>query len=285
MLVAGNHGDEWEGQLALGELIRRLEPKDIKGRLIILPSANFPAVDAALRTSPLDNGNLNRAYPGAADGDITQQIAYWIEHRLLPGNDYALDLHSGGGSLMYQPSALAVRDGDDGYVRRCFDLLDAFGAPVSYITAAPQGGGRTFTSACRRKGVVVIATELGGAGQLSQATIEVARSGLLRALAHAGTLDGTTIPVPPPFKTRLTELGGSDYYVYASEGGVYEALVEPGAEAKRGQHAARIHFHDTPWREPATVAFERDGLVLCKRQPARCLRGDCLFHLGTDVAV
>jgi predicted deacylase len=96
-------------------------------------------------------------------------------------------------------------------------------------------------------------------------------------------LDGS-IAVPPPRKTRLTELGGSDYYVYASEAGVYEALVEPGAEVRRGQPAARIHFHDTPWREPATVAFARDGLVLCKRQPARCERGDCLFHLGTDVA-
>ncbi len=283
VLVAGNHGDEWEGQLALGELIRRLEPSDIRGRLIILPSANFPAVAAALRTSPLDNGNLNRAYPGDNNGDVTHQIAHWIEHHLLPGNDYALDLHSGGGSLMYLPSALAARDGSDEYYRRCLDLLEAFGAPVSYIAAAPQGGGRTFTSACCRKGVVVIATELGGAGQLSQATIDVARDGLLRALAHAGMLDGKTIAIPKPRKTRLTELGGNDYYVYASESGVYEALVEPGAEVSRGQPAARIHFYDTPWREPALLSFERDGLVLCKRQPARCERGDCLFHLGSDV--
>src|SRR5262245_10819642 len=123
VLVAGNHGDEWEGQLALGELIRRLEPKDIKGRLIMLPSANFPAAIAALRTSPLDNGNLNRAYPGDSQGDVTHQIAFWIEHHLVPGNDFALDLHSGGGSLMYLPSALAVRDGGDDYVRRCLALL------------------------------------------------------------------------------------------------------------------------------------------------------------------
>lgn len=283
LLVAGNHGDEWEGQLALGELIRRLEPKHIRGRLIILPSANFPAAMASLRTSPLDSGNLNRAYPGDSNGDVTHQIAYWIEHHLLPGNDYALDLHSGGGSLMYLPSALAVRDGSADYIRRCLDLLNAFGAPVSYIAEAPQGGGRTFTSACRRNGVIVIATELGGAGQLSQETIEVARSGLLRALAHAGMLDGDSIELPGPRKTRLTELRGSDYYVYATESGVYEALVEPGAEVTHGQPAARIHFHDTPWREPATLAFAREGLVLCKRQPARCERGDCLFHLGTDI--
>src|SRR5581483_5534489 len=227
VLVAGNHGDEWEGQLSLGELIRKLDASQIKGRIIILPSANFPAAMAATRTSPIDDANMNRAYPGNQDGDITHQIAFWIEHVLLPGNDYAIDLHSGGSSLMYVPSALAERDSDAAYYKRCLDLVLAFGAPVSYLSDAPQGGGRTFTSACRRKGVVAIGTELGGAGTLSQATMEVARSGLLRALAHVGALQAS-VAVPPPRKTRLTENAGDDYYVYASEPGVYEPLVEPG---------------------------------------------------------
>lgn len=283
VLVAGNHGDEWEGQLSLGELIRALEPSQIKGRIIILPSANFPAAMAATRTSPIDGGNMNRAYPGDQDGDITHQIAFWIEHVLLPGNDYALDLHSGGSSLIYVPSALAERDSDAAYYQRCLDLLLAFGAPVSYLSDAPQGGGRTFTSACRRQGVAAIGTELGGAGALSQATIEVARSGLLRALSHIGSLR-PSVAVPPARKTRLTENAGDDYYVYASEPGVYEALAEPGDEVVANQPAARIHFADTPWREPAVLTFARGGLVLCKRQPARCERGDCLFQLATDVA-
>jgi hypothetical protein len=281
VLIGGNHGDEWEGQVSLANLIRALEPAHIRGRLVILPSANFPAAMAATRTSPIDGGNLNRAFPGERDGDITHQIAYWIENVLVPGNDFAIDLHSGGSSLMYLPSALAVRDDDDAYFRRCVDLLKAFGAPVSYIAAAPQGGGRTFSSGCRRHGVVAIGTELGGGGALSQATLEVAESGLRRALAHVGLLTG--LEVPAPRRTRMTEIGGDDYYVYASDGGVYEAMVEPGDEVAAGQPAARIHFHDTPWREPARLKFARAGLVLCKRQPARCERGDCLFHLGTDV--
>src|SRR5262249_56714983 len=100
----------------------------------------------------------------------------------------AIDLHSGGSSLMYTPSALMTRDGDEAYFKRCLDLLEAFGAPVSYIAAAPQGGGRTFSSACRRNGVVVIGTELGGAGSLSQVTMKVARAELLPALSHDGLL-------------------------------------------------------------------------------------------------
>ena len=281
LLQAGNHGDEWEGQIGLGNLIRSLEPKDIKGRLVILPSANFPAAMAGQRTSPIDDGNLNRSFPGDPDGTITQQIAHWIEHALLPGFDYSFDFHSGGSSLTYIPSALAPRHEDGARMEKVVGLLKAFGAPVSYIAAVPQGGGRTFTSASYRQGVLSMGTELGGGGLVTPQSLAVIDAGLRRVLAHVGLLQG---PVPAPSPTRLTEIGGDDYYVYASDGGLFEPLVDLGAEVKAGQPAARIHFHHTPWREPDLLPFKRDGLVLCKRVPARCERGDCLFHLATDIA-
>src|SRR6516164_6179488 len=79
LLMAGNHGDEYEGQVALGKLIRDLEPDEVSGRIIILPSANFPAAMAGMRTSPLDGGNLNRSFPGDPYGGPTEQIADYIE--------------------------------------------------------------------------------------------------------------------------------------------------------------------------------------------------------------
>jgi predicted deacylase len=279
LMQAGNHGDEWEGQIGLGNLIRSLEPKDIKGRLVILPSANFPAAMAGQRTSPIDDGNLNRSFPGNPEGTITEQIAHFIEHVLLPGFDYSFDFHSGGSSLAYIPSALAARLGDEARMAKAIGMLKAFGAPVSYLAAAPQGGGRTFTSASFRQGVISMGTELGGGGLVTPHSLKVAQDGMRRVLAHVGLLQG---PVPDPTPTRLTELGGDDYYVYASDGGLFEPLVDLGDEVKKDQPAARIHFHHTPWREPETLVFKRDGLVLCKRVPARCERGDCLFHLATD---
>ena len=161
LMQAGNHGDEWEGQIGLGNLIRALQPKDIKGRLVILPSANFPAAMEGKRTSPIDEGNLNRSFPGDAEGTITQQIAYFIEHALLPGFDYSFDFHSGGSSLTYIPSALAPRHEDAERMKKVTGMLKAFGAPVSYIAAIPQGGGKTFTSASARQGVISMGTELG----------------------------------------------------------------------------------------------------------------------------
>ena len=81
LLMAGNHGDEYEGQVALGKLIRSLEPAEVSGRIIILPSANFPAAMAGMRTSPLDEGNLNRSFPGDPYGGPTAQIADYISAR------------------------------------------------------------------------------------------------------------------------------------------------------------------------------------------------------------
>jgi len=40
-LMAGNHGDEYEGQIVLAKLIRELEPEHVRGRLIILPASNL----------------------------------------------------------------------------------------------------------------------------------------------------------------------------------------------------------------------------------------------------
>ncbi len=280
LMQAGNHGDEWEGQIGLGNLIRALEPKDIKGRLVILPSANFPAAMAGQRTSPIDEGNLNRSFPGNAEGTITEQIAHFIEHVLLPTFDYSFDFHSGGSSLAYIPSALAPRNPDPERMKKVVGMLKAFGAPVSYLAAAPQGGGRTFTSASARQGVIAMGTELGGGGLVTPHSLKVAEDGMRRVLAHIGLLQG---PVPAPTPTRLTEIGGDDYYVYASDGGLFEPLVNLGDEVTSGQPAARIHFHHTPWRTPETLTFKRAGLVLCKRIPARCERGDCLFHLATDI--
>lgn len=281
LMQAGNHGDEWEGQIGLGNLIRSLEPADIRGRLVILPSANFPAAMAGQRTSPIDDGNLNRSFPGNPEGTITEQIAHFIEHVLLATFDYGFDFHSGGSSLSYIPSALAPRSPDAGRMKKVIGLLRAFGAPVSYIAAAPQGGGRTFTSAAARQGVIAMGTELGGGGLVTPGSLKVAEDGMRRVLAHVGLLQGS---VPAPTPTRLTEIGGDDYYVYASDGGLFEPLVELGDEVAAGQPAARIHFHHTPWRPPETLAFRHAGLVLCKRIPARCERGDCLFHLATDIA-
>jgi predicted deacylase len=279
LLSAGNHGDEYEGQIALGRLIREVQPEQLRGRLIILPAANFPAARAGRRTSPIDQGNLNRSFPGDADGTVTQQIAHYIDSVLLPLADAVIDLHSGGSSLMYVPSALARRGKDEAVFARSLAMLKAFGAPVSYIVRPGGLWSGTLSDACAQRGIPQIGTELGGGGHATPAAIRVAERGIAGVLRHLGVAD---LPWGEGEATRILEVGGSDCFVHAPDPGVFEPLVEPGAEVAAGQPAGLIHQTETPWRAPVPVAFARAGFVLVQRWPGMTARGDCLFHLGTE---
>jgi predicted deacylase len=284
LMVSGTHGDEYEGQVALCNLVKSLDPARIRGRVIIMPAANFPAAIAGRRTSPIDEGNLNRLFPGDPDGTITEQIAYHIEHELVPMADLVCDLHSGGSSLMYVPSALFGGWQRDGSTAEGVAALKAFGSPIAYLAETNQGGAKTLSGGAARHGITCLGTEAGGSGHVTRSALHMVERGVVNVLVHLGILPGAD-RIAPDGPTRFLEVGGSDYFVYAPEQGLFEPLVELGEMVRAGQPAARIHLPETPWAEPVTAHFARDGFVLCKRIPGRTVRGDCLFHLGTDIAL
>src|SRR5205085_882751 len=280
LVVGGNHGDEYEGQITVARLCRELPIEAVSGQLILLPLANLPAALAGRRVSPLDQANLNRSFPGDPDGGPTAAIAYHIETELVSRADVVIDLHSGGSSLEYIPSALVHADAEPERHARALRLLEVFGAPIGYVVQQPQGEDRTLMGAADRRGIPCLGAELGGGGAVSVTSARIAYEGTCRVLEHLGA---ARIAAPAPGPVRLLEVGGSDYYVYAPEDGVFEPLLELGDEVVAGREAGRIHFPDTPWRDPVVTRFDRAGVVFCRRVPARTRRGDCLFHLGTDI--
>ncbi len=277
LLIAGNHGDEYEGQVALMKLARSLRPEQVQGRVILLPAANFPAVMAGLRTSPIDGGNLNRSFPGDADGGPTPMIAHYIATELAPRARYVLDLHAGGSSLLYLPSLLTRRPDEPERRAEVRRLVEALAIPHSLMLQAADS--RMLAGAVEPRGISMT-VELGGAGMLTPASVALTEAAVARYLAATGVWAGPP-PKAAPAAPRLMTLR-PDHYVYAPDSGVFEPLVDLGDTVAAGQPAALVHFPDTPWREPVPVAFDAPGLVLCKRVPSLCQRGDCLFHLAAD---
>ena len=84
LLTGGNHGDEYEGRIALFNLARDLNSTQVSGRVILVPAMNYPAFQAGKRTSPIDSGNMNRSFPGSPEGSITEKIADYFQRTLLP---------------------------------------------------------------------------------------------------------------------------------------------------------------------------------------------------------
>ncbi len=196
LLVSGTHGDEYEGQVALCNLVKSLDPARLQGRVIIVSAANFPAAIAGRRTSPIDEGNLNRLFPGDADGTVTQQIAYYIEHELVPMADMICDLHSGGSSLMYVPSALFGGWQPDGSTARAVEALKAFGSPVAYVAEENQGGNRTLSGGAARHGKICLGTEAGGSGHVTRSALRMVERGVNNVLVHMGILPQSARIVP-----------------------------------------------------------------------------------------
>jgi Predicted deacylase len=281
LLTAGTHGDEYEGQIALIRLVQELAPERVNGRIIVAPALNFPAVMAGRRVSPLDEGNLNRLFPGQAAGSPTQMIAHYVDSVLFPMADAVIDLHSGGRSLEYLPLALAHPGRTSAHAARVRELIEAFDAPVSVLTDGSGGGGATTLYACAaERGIPALTTELGGGATLSPEGLAVAETGLRRVLAHYGIVPG--MAEIGPSGTRLMRSLGRTAAVYAPESGLFQPAAAVGERVTAGQEAGRIFFPDSPMREPVALTFPAGGMVSCRRFPTLTARGDCLFNLMDD---
>lgn len=282
LLIGGNHGDEYEGQIALAQLTREIDAADVRGRIIVLPSLNLPAVAAGRRVSPLDEGNLNRSFPGDPAGGPTAMIAHYVSTVLLDLADLVIDLHAGGRSSDYLPCAL-IREGRSAQESQTvIDLASQFGAPVTSISDGSGGGGATTLSAAAMSlAKPALTAELGGCATLSPQGKTLAHQGVLRVLQHCGILpSGAAEPAP---STRLMRVEGRGAFVYAMQKGMFEPAADLGDTVEAGQIAGLIHSIDRPWQDPETVRFTQSGLVACRRSLSLTVAGDCLYKLLVDL--
>ncbi|GAA4133397.1 succinylglutamate desuccinylase/aspartoacylase family protein [Aminobacter aganoensis] len=278
LLISGTHGDEYEGQVALLNLARSLDCADIRGRVIIVPALNYPAVISGRRVSPLDEGNLNRMFPGNALGTPSQMIAHYVSEVLIPMANFVVDLHSGGRSLHYVQSSLVRPGRDEGQRQALFQMMEVFGAPISFVSNGAGGGGMTtLASAAEERNILALTTELGGGATLSSAGAALAENGLKRLLKHFGVTP--ELLVEPAQPTRIMMVAGRDSFVYSHSRGIFEPFAELGDEVRADDEAGLIHPVEWPYREPQLVRFASSGLVACRRAPSLAEPGDCLFKL------
>jgi len=266
LLMAGNHGDEYEGELSLARLVRRLDPKRIKGRVTILPMANAPAVMAAKRCSPLDGGNLNRAFPGDPSGTPTSRLAHFLETELFARHDVVFDIHSGGTSMEHLPTALVERNTDPERHKRGVELMRALGMPYGFI--ADNGpASPTSMGAARRAGSIGISGEFGGGGTTTPESMAFTTRAIDSLMM---TLGITTAPLlgehaAPEGPTELLSLARHSQGIFATRRGWWEPAVELGARVTAGDLAGWCHNLDRLTEVEERLHFAEGGVVISCR--------------------
>jgi predicted deacylase len=126
MALAGVHGDELEGMLSLLDFWDTCDPGRLQGTVILVPVANPPAFAAHQRRSPLDGLDLNRTFPGKADGTPSERLAYRLLHEVITGSDFVFTLHSWYATGMVAPYVEFI-EGDDPVAARSLAAAKAAG--------------------------------------------------------------------------------------------------------------------------------------------------------------
>jgi len=275
LFTGANHGDEYEGPVALQSLALSLNPDDIQGRVILIPMMNTPAFQAATRVSPIDGMNLNRAFPGAPDGSVTQKIADYFQNTLVPMADLVLDFHAGGKTLDFLPFAACHALPDADLDRSSVAAVQAFNAPYSARMVELDSVGM-YDTAVEDQGKIIVTTELGGGGTATARSIAIAKKGARNLLIHMGILRGE-LEVAPTENIAMPD----DGFVISESAGLIEPLIDLGAEVAKDQAIARIWTADRMGIAPVEYTAPRAGILLSRHFPGLVKMGDCLAVIAT----
>ncbi len=283
-LTGGNHGDEYEGPIALLKLVRSLEPEQISGRVIVIPALNYPAVMVGARVSPIDGVNMNRAFPGKRDGSVTRMIAHFVQHKILPECDALFDIHSGGKTMMFSPFACYHRLDDEALTQRAREAVEAMAAPISLELVELDAEGM-LDSAVEDMGKMFVGCELGGGGTTTTETVAIAETAIRNLLAYLGVIDEAPVSresrgLPP---SRAMHMPDSGCYLIGDDDGLYEALVDLNAEVHEGDPVGQIHFPERPERAPVIYRAGTSGTLIGRTHKVLVVPGDFLALIAHDI--
>ncbi len=270
--MAGVHGDEFEGVRTLLEIHSELDAGEMSGDLAAVPVANPPAFWNGTRTSPLDGGNLARAFPGRQGSGPTEAIADCLAHSLIAQADFFVDLHSAGVRLR-MPS-LAGYDATD---ERSRAAALEFGAPV--VWAHPRvSPGRTIAFAAGL-GIPWLYTEARGGGGIDAGDVRLFKRGMNNLMRHLGILAG--VPEIVPVEHHLYGDGDLDAGLEATKRGFWLPGVRLLERVAAGQELGRIVGLNGETVE--VVRAPVAGVVVLVREFPVVHPGDRLFLVTGEV--
>jgi predicted deacylase len=173
----------------------------------------------------VDGKNLNRVYPGKADGTVSERIAYAITRQVIERADYLVDMHGGDGNEILRPYVYMPVTGDEKLDARVRGMALAFGLDHIVIDRGrlTDPANSVFTDMTGlTRGVPAITTETGQMGSNDDYWVELAENGVLNLLRHLEMLQEKEI-----INQGVVWL--EDYQVIRSPAtGVFRAAVRDG---------------------------------------------------------
>jgi predicted deacylase len=236
-LIAGTHGSEYTSILALQRLRGSLDPARMRGTAILVHITNPPAFYGRRVYYGPDGKNLNRVYPGNADGTVCDRIAHAITREVIDRCTHLVDMHCGDGNEWLRPYTYWIVGGDARVDAESRELALAYGLDHVLVDRGrprdPSASLFTANTAITR-GRPAITTESGGLGRTDEPSVAAHETGARSLLAHLGILDGPSARVTHPVWIDRAEVLRSPVT------GLWLPEVEPMQSVSTGRLLGRV---------------------------------------------
>jgi predicted deacylase len=275
-LVAGTHGMEYVPIIALQRLRTAIDPKTLRGTVIMVHVANMPSfLGRTIYYSPVDGKNLNRVFPGRADGTISERIADAITREFIARATHVVDLHCGDGNESLRPYLYWITTGDPKVAEQGRAMALAFGLDHIVVDSErPTDAAASvyLSNTAITRGKPALTTETGGMAIVDEASLKLVERGVAGLLRHLGMRPDGPGPVANPIWHEPSEV------VRSGATGIFYPSVEKGQMVAKGATLGRVtDFHGTVL-EQVTAPLGGEILYVVGTPPVS--KGEPLLMVG-----
>ena len=277
-LIAGAHGTEYASIVALMKLAQEADPSALAGKLIVVPLLNIASfLQKVPHLNPVDGKNMNRLYPGKADGTQTERALWAVTKQVVERCDYLIDFHGGDLDETLRHYSYWADTGNPRLDTNSLEMVISFGFDHIIIQhnrpSDPRTPGvTTLTREAQDLGKPSIAVEAGHAGTTHAEDVDALVRGSFNVMRRLKMLPGAAPVVQHP-------LWITRYTVIASDrDGVFFPLVEPEAYVKQGSRIGYMtdYFGNKTW----DVASPLTGVVIYVGAVPSMKKGDNIAYIG-----
>lgn len=262
-LQGGIHGDEVTGIEVLRGILARIDPGQLRGTVVAVPTANPPAFLSKTRGFALEERgpfDMNRIFPGSARGVLSERIVHVLFNEFVLKADFTVDFHSALTGCNIHPFVYVDPDDDEaGTLDLRIRMAQALGTDLAYhkkrgskLGTSVMTGSLTTQAELAKKPVVT--AEMGEANRISWNVVERCIDGGINMLRELEMLRGKAVRRTD--QRRFSTIG----LVHSEHAGLFHPKVSLGQEVRKGQLLGEVVDVLTDERHQSVAPD--DGVVL-----------------------
>lgn len=266
-MTAAVHGDELNGIEIVRRVMYDIDPQKLTGSIIGVPIVNLQGFQRSSRYLP-DRRDLNRYFPGEANGSLASRIAASLFNEVIVHCDFLVDMHTGSLRRTNMPQIRA-----DIRHEKVADLTEGFGKVVVIHSTGSPG---MLRFAAVAQGIPAVTLEVGESLRIQEEQIAIGVSSINRLLEHQGMYSRLfTWGEPEPIYYKSS-------WIRAESGGILFSKKKQGDMVMVGEMLGTIT--DPITNETSDILSTVNGRIIGMAVDQFVMPGFACYHIGIEAS-